>query len=98
MSERSASGSEQKVIVLRFPEQKASPWVNSRTRGRVAEKGQCSSFGKHAVLRFPVSYARTQSSKSSNMPTYAEAGPDKQNAILFTFRPRCLPAQDDGIA
>jgi hypothetical protein len=52
----------------------------------------CSTRGRATARVF----AEPQDFTSPNMPTNAEAGPEINTALIYSFRPRCLPGLERG--
>lgn len=69
--------------------------VNCQVISRMKNYWSC---GRHSLLHSANVLEREENSTSPMMPTNAEAGPGRTNAIIYSFRPRCLPSQEAGIA
>jgi len=77
--------------VIEFtPRRKSMPGMNCKTIIQTISRGWSS--GGHLLLHFADVKEIQEDWTSPMKPTNAEAGPERINAIMYSFRPRCLPS------
>ena len=83
-------------VIEFIPPRESMAGLNCRVARRTINQGRWSG-GDSLLYLFNVLKLK-KNSTSPNTPTNAEAGPDCTNAIIYSFRPRCLPVQEYGSA